>query len=176
MRVLNIHGYQGSAENSAYTALKANGVDVISPLIDYDVSDPIQVMNKIRELEEHNSFGCIVGTSFGGFFAAVLAAELQKPVILVNPCLLPFLSLPRLGYKKDIKEFFSLFGELERLDINTASCIIGGKDEILDTHDFTKLLLENERFRVIPEGGHSGSTLPLEKYFGEILKEVPSAW
>lgn len=172
MKVLNIHGYQGSPENSAYAALRAIGVDIESPAIDYDASSPNEVMELLRKTVGKESFDYIVGTSFGGFFAAVLAAEVQLPVILVNPCLLPFLSLPRLGYKGNIRELIPLFGKLEELNPGASSCIIGGQDEILDTHDFTKHLLENERFCIIPNGRHSGSTLPLEEYFKEIILQT----
>ena len=171
MKILNIHGYQGSAHNSAYDALMENGYDVISPQIDYDSISPNRTLETVRKIAEEEQIDLIVGTSFGGFFASVLASEKKLPVVLVNPCLLPFFSMPEFGYKGDIREFQPMFETLMNLNIDTASCIIGEQDEVLNTHYFTRKLLENKRFRVVPDGKHSGATLPLKEYFGEVLKD-----
>ena len=170
MTILNIHGYQGSAQNAAYGALQANGCDaIISPAIDYDAASPERIVSMLRGIIDEQHVGLIVGTSLGGFFAAVLSAETHLPVMLVNPCLLPFLHLPRLGFQGDIRPFISLFGTLTQLDRDNVSCIVGDADEIISTHDFTEKLLANGRFRRIPGGHHSGATLPLPEYFGEML-------
>lgn len=169
MKVLNIHGYCGDPRNAAYQALAACGCEIVSPPVDYDAENADAVIGKLRDAAAGQDFGLTAGTSLGGFFAAVLAAELDLPVILVNPALLPFLHLPRLGFKGDIRPYIRLFGTIDRLDINKVSCIVGGRDEVIDTHDFTERLLGNERFRIVPEGMHSGATLPLKEYFGEIL-------
>ncbi len=50
------------------------------------------------------------------------------------------------------------------------SCIVGSQDEVLGDHEFTKDLLDNQRFRIIEGGGHSGATLPLVEYFSEVIK------
>ena len=171
MNILNIHGYHGSRQNAAFSALKENRCEnIISPDINYDAVSPEKVREYLAGIIRENDIGLIVGTSLGGFFAAVLSAELGIPVILVNPCLMPFLHLPRLGYTGDIKPFISLFGNLTGLDSEKTSCIIGGSDDVIDTHDFTENLLKNPRFRVIPDGKHSGATLPLKEYFSGVLR------
>ena len=171
MLILNIHGYHGSPQNAAYAALQANGCDaIISPAIDYDAEAPENLLVRLRGIIREQNVGLIVGTSLGGFFAAVLSAETHLPVMLVNPCLMPFLHLPRLGFEGDIKPFIPLFGTLSELDPANVSCIVGDDDEIISTHDVTENLLHNERFRRIPGGHHSGATLPLPAYFGEMLE------
>ncbi len=85
---------------------------------------------------------------------------------------MPFIYLPRLGYKQDIKDFLPMFSMISELDINKVSVIIGGNDEIIDTHDFTKNLLYNKRFVIFPDGRHSGSTLPLKEFFTDMLKNI----
>lgn len=169
MKIMNIHGYRGDPHNSAYRALDNLGCDMLSPAFDYDNELPENVTDKLLNIINSNNIELIVGTSLGGFYAAVLSARTGLPAILVNPCLLPFLHLPRLGYDGNIAPFIPLFGELSELRVNNVSVIVGGSDEVIDTHDFTKNLLQNSRFRVVPEGKHSGSTLPLREYFGEIL-------
>ncbi|MBQ1433074.1 MAG: hypothetical protein IIZ09_08270 [Ruminococcus sp.] len=170
MKVLNIHGYHGTPQNAAYGALVSNGFDdVITPEIDYDAKTPETVLDELCNIVTENKIGLLVGTSLGGFFAAVLSARTQLPVILINPCLMPFLHLPELGYNDEITPFIPMFGTLDKLDINKVSCIVGDDDEIISTHAFTEKLLNNPRFRRIPGGHHSGATLPLVDYFAEVL-------
>ncbi len=80
---------------------------------------------------------------------------------------MPFLHLPRLGYKSDegVLEYIRLFSGLADVDSGLVSTIVGGQDELIDTHDFTRSVFQNERFIVVPEGKHSGATMPLEDIF-----------
>lgn len=169
MRVLNIHGYQGSAENSAYIALQSIGCEILSPQIDYDAEEPEPILDQLAGIAEKKKIELLVGTSLGGFFAAVLSADLNLPVILVNPCMLPFLHLPRIGYQGDITSLIRLFGKLALIDRGKVSCIVGAEDELIDSHDFDERLFGNSRFRIIAGGGHSGATLPLKEYFEFVL-------
>ena len=109
----------------------------------------------------------IVGTSLGGFYAAVLSARHDLPAMLVNPCLTPFF----LNILSDFKTrpLVKFFGELSKIDSSNVSCIVGDDDEVLGDHAFTEKLLGNSRFRRIEGGKHSGATLPLKAYFSEML-------
>ena len=169
MTILNIHGYHGSSHNSAYEALEALGFNIISPDIDYDMETPHNIVERLKEIAAMHPIEYIVGTSLGGFFAAVLAAKLELPVILINPCLMPFIQLPRLGYTGDMDRFARLFNCLESLDPQNVSCIIGDSDEVIDTHWVTKRLFDSPRFRTIPGGMQSGATLPLKDFFSDLL-------
>lgn len=169
MKILNIHGYKGSAQNSAYSALENLGCDVISPEIDYDVLTPKKTLEMLHRQIIDNEVDIIVGTSLGGFYAAVLSAQLNLPVFLVNPCLMPFMYLPKLGYIKDVKPYMTMFGELFKLKKHNVSTVVGGQDEIIDTHELTKSILQNSHYALIPEGKHSGATLPLKQCFEKFL-------
>lgn len=172
MKILNIHGYKGSAKNSAYEALTALGHEAASPELDYDMLLPDETLEIL--LREAGECGAemLVGSSLGGFYAAVMSVRLGLPAVLVNPCLMPFLHLPRLGYVGEIRPFIKLFGDLADIDSEKISVIVGDSDEVIDTHDMTRNLLKNSRFEVIPNGRHSGSTLPLESFFAEVLDEA----
>ncbi len=171
MRILNIHGYKGNPENSAYYALENIYCEVVSPTVRYDSEEPEKIIEKLRKMFINNECDVIVGTSLGGFFGAVLSVRLGVPVILVNPCLMPFVTLPRLDFKGDINKYMRLFPEILDIDISATSTIIGGQDDVIDYHDFTEKLLRNKDFRIVPDGRHSGATLPLENYFKEILRQ-----
>lgn len=165
MHILNLHGYGGSPRNAAYAALQANGCDkVISPDIDYEADAPEVILDRLRSIIREQNIRLLVGTSLGGFFVSVLSAELRLPAILVNPFLMPFLTFPEY-----LPGYISAFGTLSGIDRHLVSCIVGEEDEMLGDHQFTRDLLENERFRSIPGGHHSGATLPLKAYFAEVL-------
>lgn len=170
MKILNIHGYKGSAENSACLVLKEMGFDVISPQIDYDAESPEKVLDNLRKIFTENKPDYIIGTSLGGFFALLLSIESEIPTALVSPCLLPFITLSDLGYNNDLGEFefAELFRELSKVDFQNVSAIIGEQDEIISYHKLTKVLVKN--CTVIPDGKHSGATLPLKEFFGELIK------
>ena len=127
------------------------------------------MLNRLRYYVSHKFIDFIVGTSLGGFYAAVLAAEFDLPVILINPCLMPFLHLPRLGYKGGINEYISMFGTLVDLNNENVCCIVGDADQVIDTHDMTERMFSNERFRRVPKGKHSAATLHLKDYFDEMI-------
>ena len=165
MRILNIHGYNGSPENSACKALAKLGHEIISPAFDYENESPDDIMGRLSRLADDEQPDIIVGTSLGGFYAAALSVKSDIPVILVNPFLMAFLAFPEYT-----KYMIGLFGEFSKLKSEKVSCIVGSDDEVLGDHEFTKDLLDNQRFRIIEGGGHSGATLPLDEYFSEVIK------
>ena len=135
--ILNVHGYHGSPKNSAYTALHEIGCEyIISPSIDYDSEEPSNIIGTLNMLRVQYKADMIVGTSLGGFYAAVLSARHDLPVMLVNPCLTPFL----LSILSDFKTrpLVKLFGELAKIDSSNVSCIVGDDDEVLGNHAFTE--------------------------------------
>ncbi len=172
MSILNIHGYKGTPHNAAYSAISGFGESIISPEIDYDIEHPDVILNRLLEICKTNNIDMIVGTSLGGFFASIIAGKLQKPLLLVNPCLQPQNVIPALGYEGDINWFVKMSAELDKIDIERVRCIIGGRDEIIGDHAFTKKLIGNDRIIIIPEGMHSGATLDLEKHFPHMAASV----
>ena len=121
-KILNIHGYHGSPKNSVYTALHEIGCEnIISPSIDYDSEEPSNIIGTLNMLRVQYKADMIIGTSLGGFYAAVLSARHDLPVMLVNPCLTPFL----LDILSDFKTrpLVKLFGELAKIDSSRQSRI-----------------------------------------------------
>ncbi|MDE5558875.1 MAG: hypothetical protein K2J32_14510 [Ruminococcus sp.] len=172
MKVLNIHGYKGNAENSACITLKNLGHEVISPQIDYDSKRPREICNDLKKIFDENKPDYIVGTSLGGFFALLVAKNTDIPAVLVSPCLRPFITLPELGYKMDKsrKMTFVVFEDMiEKMNRHNITAIIGGQDEVINYHSFTtESLIEN--CYVVPEGKHSGATLNLDYWLRRLIK------
>ncbi|MDE6538896.1 MAG: hypothetical protein K2K66_01785 [Ruminococcus sp.] len=172
MKVLNIHGYKGSAENSACITLKNLGHEVISPQIDYDSKEPRAIFKELIKIFNENKPDYIVGTSLGGFFALLVEKNTDIPAVLVNPCLRPCVTLPELGYKMDKsrKMTFVVFEDMiEKMNRHNITAIIGGQDEVINYHSFTTASLIKNCY-VVPEGKHSGATLNLDYWLRRFIK------
>lgn len=172
MSILNIHGYKGTPHNAAYSALCGLAKTIISPQIDYDSEQPDTILNRLLNICAPEKIDMIVGTSLGGFFASLIAVKLQKPLLLVNPCLQPQIVIPALGYESDVSRFSEMSAVFDDLDRKRVRCIIGGKDEVIGDHEYTKQLLGANNIIVIPDGMHSGATLELYKHFPEMMKSI----
>ncbi len=177
LNILNLHDFKEEPENAAYKALLdlgniESGYKIISPDLDLGSHYRADCYITKKYLEE-NDIDIVIGTGLGGFYAAYISAKHHIPAILVNPMLMPFRTLPQLGYHSWFCMEMRRFGDMtdfvfshKRINI---SCIIGSDDEVIDTHDFTQYLTSNDRFRIVPGGKHSGDTLPLKEYFREIM-------
>ncbi len=174
MKIFSIHGYKGSAHNAAYGALFDCGYNVHSIQIDYDSESPKTVLEKLHNEYITSGCHCLAGTSLGGFYAAQICALEHCPTLLINPCLLPFLVLPELGYVYNggIWEFSEIFSGFTGLDKTLVSTVVGSEDEVVTTHCYTKAMLENERYYTVDGGKHSGATLPLREIITKHGKEI----
>ncbi|MDE6707554.1 MAG: hypothetical protein K2K06_05920 [Oscillospiraceae bacterium] len=166
MKILNIHGYGAIAENTSGNALKKNGYEVVSPQIDYDTQEPYAIKKILEKLYTEQHCEAVTGNSMGGFFAVQLAKEYQCHAVLVNPCVQPFLTLPKLGFEnqKFILQYIDLFSNFAKLDFSKIFAIIGEKDDLVN-HDFIKYLLGKNNCILVADGGHAGATLPLEEIY-----------
>ncbi|MBR2250895.1 MAG: hypothetical protein IJ881_00430, partial [Neisseriaceae bacterium] len=62
-------------------------------------------------------------------------------------------------------DYLRLFADIVKIDKNQIVAIIGEQDEVISTHDFTQNLLGKSRCICVPNGKHSGWTLPLTDIF-----------
>ena len=171
MIILNIHGYKGTSQNAAYSALMIFEKNIVSPAIDYDAKSPLAILNELSDICVNQNVDMIVGTSLGGLFASSLAINLNKPLILINPCFQPEIVLPPLGYAGDVNDFLPMEKLIQNINKISVKCIIGGQDEVIGSHDYTKKLLGLDNIEIVPNGYHSGATLNLEKYFEKIFND-----
>lgn len=165
MKILNLHGFRGEAHNAAYNTLCELGFDLVSPQIDYDSVTPKKLLAELTEQYDRNDCCAVVGTSAGGFFASQICIIKKCPTVLINPCLLAFVYLPRLGYNDQmgILEYTEMFSAIAGIDKKLVTVIVGEEDEIIDSHDYTRLFFNN--CISVPNGKHSGLTLPLNDIF-----------
>ena len=87
MKILNLHGFMGEADNKNYKALCIifPAEDIISPELDYKETAPSELLEKLSAMVDHDEF-IFVGQSLGGWYADKLSRKFKCPCILTNPC------------------------------------------------------------------------------------------
>lgn len=173
MKILNLHGLNGSCHNTNYEFLSKyyegnDDVEIISPQIEYRDSSPYIVINEL--FSDAASADIIVGTSFGGFFAYVLGFILLKKTILFNPCIPPH------EYIGNLEPDYAYLDELKNIwnssagQNHTYSMLLGDSDNVLDINTTLNILNpSNENYSII-SGGHSLKGEEYESWFKEQLK------
>ena len=90
MKILNLHGFMGEADNKNYKALCGiiSPQDIISPQIEYKETSPLGLLEQLSDLVDSDDF-IFVGQSLGGWYADQLSRKFKRPCILTNPCYYP---------------------------------------------------------------------------------------
>lgn len=90
MKILNLHGFMGEADNKNYKALceMFPSENIISPKIDYINTAPEELMKSFSDIADTDDF-IFVGQSLGGWYADKLSRKFKRPCILTNPCYYP---------------------------------------------------------------------------------------
>ena len=90
MKILNLHGFMGEADNKNYKALCRifPSEDIISPKIDYINTAPEELLKYFSDMVNTDDF-IFVGQSLGGWYADKLSRKFKRSCILTNPCNYP---------------------------------------------------------------------------------------
>ncbi len=90
LRIVCVHGYKGKAENLTYRKVKKLFPKDELIAETYDLADSESVLMRIGELKPD----ILIGNSLGGFY--VMACCLNCKKIVINPCLVPSVEIPKL--------------------------------------------------------------------------------
>ena len=172
MKILNLHGLNGSSKNTNYRFLSeyfANkeDVEIVSPQLDYATHSPSTILAEIITACPNPDI--IVGNSFGGFFAYIAAVYTGAKLLLINPCIPPHKYIkdlvPDYKYTDILKDLWNRYSNVHvQYDL-----LLGDNDTVLDIKTtLNNLKPENDRFKII-SGGHSLSGAEYEKWFKEKL-------
>jgi predicted esterase YcpF (UPF0227 family) len=185
--IINIHGFNSTGNNSKLQWLRNNnhGHDVYSPTFDYKNEDPTNILNhlinKVSLCDSSKIYvQYVIGSSLGGFYAYALQSVYPCiKAILINPSLLPFITLrknheiplwicknyldifSRYIYDKD--EDYYLYGR------KNLYSILGDNDEVIDHKNMTIPLLPNDQIYMIKDGMHQ---LKINSEIECILKSI----
>lgn len=172
MRILNLHGLNGSSKNTNYRFLAEyykgrDDVEIISPQLDYSNISPSTILVDILTVCPDPTI--IVGNSFGGFFAYLVGAMTGVKTFLINPCIPPHKYIKNLvpDYQySDILEYIWNRFSIVNIDYEM---LLGDNDNVLDIQTtLNTLYAANSKSKIIA-GGHSLSGEEYEKWFKEKL-------
>lgn len=154
MRILNLHGFMGEADNKNYKALcdivSANAI--ISPQLQYKEQSPQEILNRLSLLVDSDDF-IFVGQSLGGWYADKLSRKFQRPCILTNPCYAPH-ELDIIRDSDILTEFLEQYHEMSSHDKNEfAYTLFSDADTILPDNFGRCVQLSHTVTRV--HGSHS---------------------
>lgn len=91
MKILNLHGFLGKADNRNYQALRKllPDAEIISPKLDFLQDTPQYIFSHLLSIVKQEKIDLIVGRSLGAAFGLLTAQQCCVPCILTNPCLEP---------------------------------------------------------------------------------------
>lgn len=155
MKILYLHGYQGSPNWDRIEWMKSLGHEVIAPQIDYDNEQDffINLLNK--------DFDFIVGNSLGGFVAFYISLYKGKPSICINPPLYMDLKI-----KMNLPIAYEIKGS------QNISVIIGNDDDVVNPIKTFNWLTENKpstSIKMIDGMGHRFGIEPFIEFTKPIL-------
>ena len=147
MKILYLHGYQGSPNWGRVEYLESLGHEVITPQIDYDKEHDFFL--NLLEMD----FDFIVGNSLGGFVAFYLSIYKDKPSICINPPLYMGLKV-----RMNTPQQYDIKG------CNRTSIIIGNDDEVVNPSKTYEWLVKNKPFTYIQMIDGMGHKYDLETF------------
>ena len=91
MKIMNLHGFLGKADNRNYQALREllPDAEIISPKLDFLRVTPERILDMLFITAAQENIDLIVGQSLGAAFGLITARRYGVPCILTNPCLEP---------------------------------------------------------------------------------------
>ena len=140
MKILYLHGYQGSPNWDRIGYLNSFGHEVISPQIDYE-KEPHFFVDLLN-----TDFDFIVGNSLGGFVAFYLSLYKGKPSLCMNPPLY-----------MDLKVRMNLPPKYDIKGCNRIHIISGTEDDVVNpfkTFDWLTVNKPTANFKLINGMGH----------------------
>ena len=170
MKILNLHGFLGAADNKNYKALceLTAPEQIISPKLDYLHTAPDKLLRQLAETAADPDF-ILVGQSLGGLYADLLSRRLHRVCILTNPCFYPHtLSLfSESGMPADL---ISQYEALSPSGINPLSVVLCGDADTLIAGNPERCRKLSAHVTLVP-GGHS-SIENLSVHLAAALREA----
>lgn len=170
MKILNLHGFMGEADNKNYKTLCAiiPTEDIISPQLNYKQNSPQEIIDIISAFISSDDF-IFVGQSLGGWYADKLSRKFSRPCILTNPCYYPH-KLEIITTSGIPAEYVKQYKELSVQDKNKlAYTLCSDTDTIIPENYAYCVKLSNQVTRV--HGSHS-TIENIGEHLMTVLKEI----
>jgi predicted esterase YcpF (UPF0227 family) len=153
-------GSRFSEENDKVIALKHLG-EVKGIDLDYTKSKEINEERILNFLFENPDVDCIIGTSLGGYYAAVVGAKIGLPFVSINPTMDPNVSLMK--YVGPGRTYFGENYFLESVVVNgydhfplkgCGMILLDFGDEVLDSNKTKNKLEKKFTVHTFNDGHH----------------------
>lgn len=170
--LLYIHGLGSNGNSQTAQVLKeylGDNFTLLTPT--WNLTDPEQCYNNINKYIAKNNVHVVIASSLGAFYALGITDSVAK--ILINPCMVPSVEVPRLVELSItvIQQFeqleYKIYGDI---DAETRACtfaIFGDNDELFNYQNKYKRLYGPNS--VIVPGGHRLHKSSLYKGIGQSL-------
>ena len=170
MKILNLHGFMGEADNKNYKALCdiVSPDNIISPQLNYIETAPEKLLEQFSAMVDSDDF-IFVGQSLGGWYADKLSRKFKRPCILTNPCNYPH-KLELITTSGISEEYVEQYRAMSSHDMNErAYTLCSDADEILPDNyaDCVKLFRNVKGVR----GRHS-TIENVGEHIAELMKKV----
>lgn len=151
--ILYIHGLNSDKNSTTFLTLKSHFLDFEWHTETFDLLNPSVATKQIDNIVKHKNITTIVASSLGAFYGLNIRNSLAK--ILINPCLIPSVELPKLGENIDVDVFEKMETDIySNIDSELRICtlgVFGDNDELFDYSQlFAKLYGRVHRVN----GGH----------------------
>lgn len=174
LRVLYVHGYNGSPTGNSYTLFN-NMLDKCKyelHTIDYNHEEPEGAVASIRKYVKEHKIDLVIGSSLGGFLTLHLYGVMR---IVINPCWDPAVELPLIGYTGPTEAYASLLNRLiattdEEEEMLCAGCFAQG-DELLG-QKYRGVFSRYFRHVYNIPGGHHVTREAVEKIINEVIPDL----
>ena len=133
-KVLYIYGYNSNENSETRSNLqKVLSHNFIVDSIHYNQLQPNEAIEYLSSFVENEGYDAVIGSSLGGFYTLQLwNNDINK--IVINPCMMPSVELPKIGCPQEIANRFIPFQEYKRNDMRTFG-FFGNHDELIDYKD-----------------------------------------
>ena len=170
MKILNLHGFMGEADNKNYKALCSMIApeNIISPQLKYMETSPEKLLKQLTDMVCSDDL-IFVGQSLGGWYADKLSRKFRRPCILTNPCNYPH-KLELITSSGIPADFVKQYEKMSSADMNLLAYVIcSTEDTILpdNYHDCTELFSPIK----LVHGSHS-TIENLHEHLAEMLEKV----
>lgn len=141
LNILYVHGFASNQNSRSFTELKSSFLNHNFFASDFDLLDVKGTLKKIDTLCKEKNIDLIIGKSLGGFYT--LAYEGFQNKIVINPCIKPWIEIPKLdsSVKESVLDEWKKIFEQTENSINKdhkkrTFGIFGDKDELFSYKNY----------------------------------------
>ena len=170
MKILNLHGFMGEADNKNYKALCGivSPDDIISPKLHYKEALPLELIEMLSSMLSTDDM-ILVGQSLGGWYADQLSRKYQMPCILTNPCYYPHkLELIRESGISEVS--LEQYQELSANDQNKQAYVLCSNADTVLPNNYANCIAFAKSIKCV-NGSHS-TIIDLQEHLSDIIAMI----